>query len=277
MRRPLFVLLLKICRFFIMNRIIIFIAYLLTLSLTTAAQENDSVNITDEKGRKQGPWISSYPNGNARYEGVFKNNHPVGEFKRYFEDGTLMSIMVYSDDGEEVDATIYHPNGFIASKGKYINQEKEGKWSFYSYFYENYLINDEEYRDNKKNGTSVKYYPDTTVFELLNYVDDKKEGDWIQYYPDGKLFLKGSYSNDLLNGLFEVWYENGQKEISGNYKNNFRDGPWMIFSEEGEIKYEINYEMGMTKDKQMDIDHTNLMEKLEKNQDKIADPEKTLR
>ena len=84
--------------------------------------------------------------------------------------------MIYSSDGKEVDATHYHPNGFIASRGKYINQMKEGKWEFFSSFYEGYLISEESYINNKRNGPSFKFYPDSTVFEKVTYVNDKKDG-----------------------------------------------------------------------------------------------------
>ena len=38
------------------------------------------------------------------YDGFFKDDHPVGEFKRYYEDNTLKSVLIYSDDGKEADA-----------------------------------------------------------------------------------------------------------------------------------------------------------------------------
>jgi antitoxin component YwqK of YwqJK toxin-antitoxin module len=250
----------------------VFFSVVLTAQ-TTNTSDTD-INKTDEQGHKQGPWIRKYPDGNVQYEGVFRDDHPVGEFKRYYEDKTLMSLMVYSDDGKEALATIYHPNGFIGSKGRYVNQMKEGKWSFYSYFYEGYLINEEYYQKNKRNGPSVMFYPDSIVFEEVTYVNDRKEGEWFQYYPDGKIFLKSHYSDNMLDGSFEVWYENGQIEIAGNYKENFRDGPWLIYNEDGSLRYKMNYELGVTKDKQMDIDATDLMDRLEKNQGRIQDPEK---
>ncbi len=243
--------------------------------LCAIGQSGEDINITDQTGKKQGLWIKKYPNGNIQYEGIFKNDHPVGEFKRYSEDKRLQSHMIYSSDGKEVDATHYHPNGFIASRGKYINQMKEGKWEFFSSFYEGYLISEESYINNKRNGPSFKFYPDSTVFEKVTYVNDKKEGEWLQNYPNGKQFLRSNYSNNLLEGKFEVWYENGMSEMTGYYSRNFRHGTWQIFNADGTLKYKAEYELGMTKDKQMDIDATELMDRLEKNQGNIPDPEKT--
>ena len=90
------------------------------------------INQTDSKGRKQGHWIKRYPDQTILYEGYFKDDHPVGEFKRYYEDKTLKSVLQFSNNGKEAIAILYHPNGNIASKGKYVNQKKEGKWQFFS-------------------------------------------------------------------------------------------------------------------------------------------------
>jgi len=258
-----------------MNIKIFTIISLLAVSVIAECQSGTGINKTDELGRKQGQWIKKYPHGIIQYEGEFRDDHPVGEFKRYYENNKLQSVLVYSSDGNEADATIYHPNGFIASKGNYINQLKEGKWKFFSASAEGYLINEEEYRENLRNGPSLKFYSDSTVAERLNYVNDKREGEWFQYYNNGKVFLMSFFSGDMLNGKFEVWFENGTIQFSGFYKNNRREGIWYIYDREGSLLYKLEYVEGVTKDRQMDIDVSNLFEDLEKNSGKIADPEKT--
>jgi len=258
-----------------MGHKILLIISLSALSVIASAQARSDTNKTDQMGRKQGLWIKNYPDGNIQYEGAFKDDHPVGEFKRYNEDNTISSVLIYSSDGREADATFYHPNGFIAAKGKYIRQMKEGRWMFFSSFYEGYLISEDFYVNNIRNGPSLQFFPDTTVAEKITYVNGRKEGEWIQYYPDGKVFLRSNYSDDILNGKFEVWYENSQLEISGNYKNNLRNGPWFIYNQDGTLRYKLDYVLGVTKDRQMDIDASNLMDRLEKNRGRIPDPEKT--
>jgi antitoxin component YwqK of YwqJK toxin-antitoxin module len=254
---------------------IITILIMIALSVSAACQTDMDLNKTDAKGRKKGHWIKKNPDGKIQYEGTFKDDHPVGEFKRYFEDNTLKSLLVYSSDGREAYATIYHPNGFIASQGKYINQLKEGKWKFYSQYVNGYLINEEEYSNNTRNGPSLKYFPDSTIAEKLNYTNGIKDREWLQYFANGQVYLKAFYSGGMLNGKFEVWFSDGKQEVSGTYKNNLREGKWLIYKEDGTLQYEINYVSGITNDHQMDIDATNFIDSLEKNKDKIADPEKT--
>jgi Uncharacterized protein conserved in bacteria len=254
---------------------IIAIASLLFIFANVNCQNNSDINKIDQQGRKQGPWVKKDADGIVLYEGTFKDGHPIGEFKRFYSDKTLLSLLVYSSDGRTADATMWYPNAFIASKGKYVDQKKEGMWKFFSSSVNGYLINAESYKGNRRNGLSIKYFPDSTVAEKINYLNDKKEGEWVQYYEGGKLFLKSYYSGDLLNGKFDVWYENGKSQFSGSYRNNMREGKWDIYNKDGSLKYELNYVNGMTNDKQMDIDASDFFDNLEKNKGKIADPEKT--
>jgi antitoxin component YwqK of YwqJK toxin-antitoxin module len=253
---------------------IFLISSFLAISVLAICQTETTLNLTDKQGRKQGHWIKRYPNEAILYDGYFKDDHPVGEFRRYDEDNNLKSILIYSDDGNEATATFYHTNGYISSQGKYINQKKEGKWKFFSEYIDGYLISEDEYSGNLRNGKSLKFYSDSTIAECINYINDVKQGEWVQYYASGAILLKSTYHNDQIHGKFEVWFENGQIEFSGYYKNNVRDGLWHIYNEDGSEKYNLDYVEGKTNDKQMFIDENNYLDSLEKNKDKIADPEK---
>jgi len=253
---------------------IFIIVSFLGLSSIVTCQSVPDVNKTDQQGRKQGHWIKKDPNGIILYDGIFKDDHPVGEFKRYYENGTLISLLIYSDDGNEAIATIYHPNGYISSKGKFISQKKEGKWQFFSANISEYLISEEYYTLNQRNGISLKFYPDSTLLEKVKYINNVKEGEWLQYYPSGKLWVRSNYLNGKVNGKFEVWFENGQVQFSGQYKNDVRDGLWQIYNNDGVLRYKMEYREGFTKDHQMDIDESDFMDSLELNKGNVPDPEK---
>jgi antitoxin component YwqK of YwqJK toxin-antitoxin module len=258
-----------------MNLKIFTIISLLAISSIALCQAGSEINKTDQQGKKQGHWIKKYPNGIVMYNGFFKNDNPVGEFRRFYENNILKSLLVYSEDSKEAMAAIYYSNGFISSKGKYINQLKEGKWQFYSISINGYLICEESYMKNIRNGLSLKFYPDSTIAERLSFVNDVKQGEWIQYYPNGALCLKSSYLNDKVNGKFEVWFENGKMEFSGQYKDDVRDGMWQVYDTDGTLKYTLEYVGGVAKNRQMDIDESEYLDQLEKNKGKIPDPEKT--
>jgi len=258
-----------------MNIKTITIASLLAISVCATSQIETQINRTDQQGKKQGHWIKKYPGETVMYDGFFKDGHPIGEFKRYFENQSLKSILIYSADGRTANATIYHQNGNTSSKGTYVEQMKEGKWQFFSAITNGYLISEEYYSKNLRNGPSLKFYPDSTIAEKLTYLNNVKQGEWIQYYPSGAVCLKSNYLNGKINGKFEVWYENGAIGFSGQYKNDSKDGLWVIFNEEGTVKYKLEYMEGATKDRRMDIDESDFLDSLENNKGKIADPEKT--
>jgi antitoxin component YwqK of YwqJK toxin-antitoxin module len=248
---------------------------LFTLVCTASAQTISDINKTDSLGRKQGPWTKYWPNGNIQYQGLFRDDHPVGSFKRYYSNRVLMSEQEFSEDGREAVTINYHANGYISSKGTYINQMKEGKWSFFSATLEGYLINEEEYSKNMKNGVSIKYYPNGVIAEKLIFVNNVREGEWTQYHSSGNPFIKSTYNQGRLEGKFEVWFENGQIQYSGNYRNNLREGKWLIYNDNGSLKYELNYKDGLAKEKQPDLDFSRLIDSMEQQKDQVNDPEKT--
>lgn len=258
-----------------MNIKICITASLLAFSVYASSQTDTRLNMTDQQGRKQGHWIKKNPDENIMYNGYFKDGHPVGEFKRYYEDKSIRSILIYSDDGRKASATLYHPNGNISTKGTYIDQMKEGRWQFYSAFTNGHLVSEEFYSKNLRNGLSLRFFQDSTIAERITYINDIKEGEWIQYYPSGAVLLKSNYSHGNINGKFEVWFENGTIEYSGQYKNDSRDGLWIIYNEDGTIKYKLEYLAGVTKDSKMQNDESIFLDSLENNKGKIADPEKT--
>jgi antitoxin component YwqK of YwqJK toxin-antitoxin module len=248
---------------------------LLLFHLNAFPQVADNINITDKNGMKQGHWIKKYPNGHIQYNGYFKDNHPVGPFKRYFESDTIQSILIFNPDGKEANATIYHQNGLIASRGKFVNQLKEGKWKFYSERINGYLICDEEYKGNIKNGFSIKYYPDSTIAEKVFYINDQRNGEWVQYFPNRNICLKANYLNGKLQGSYIVYYNNGKPQYIGQYKDDTRNGNWKVYNFDGSLKYSIDYLAGVASDSEMYKKVSEDLDTFEKNKGKIADPEKT--
>lgn len=253
---------------------IIFLVILVT-SAVSGAQTNQPVNQTDKDGRKQGHWIKKYPSGTIMYDGYFKNDKPDGEFKRYYDDGVIMSVMIFSQNGTVAIASLYYRNGFPASGGKYVNQLKEGLWKFYSPTVNGLIVSTDEYSKDKRNGLSVQFYPDSVVAEKTSYKNDRREGQWLKYYPDGTVSFSANCTNGRLNGPFKGFFENGKPEITGSYKDDLKDGLWTIYFNDGRERYKINYTLGIPENRDLDIYETNYLDSLEKNKVTFPDPEKT--
>lgn len=165
-------------------------------------------NQTDSKGRKQGPWTAFYANGQKRYEGQFKNDKCSGEFKYYDEQGHLKAINIFDRSGEKALNKTYAPNGTLVATGYYVNQKKEGEWSYYSH--ENgKLILVEEYKDGKANGTSKLYYDTGMLMMERQMVNDQMEGHAKTYYPSGALKEEGDYLHGNKTGIWKAYNEDG--------------------------------------------------------------------
>jgi len=245
------------------------------LILQFSGMQGQEINRSDPDGKKQGRWIKNYPNGKIMYQGNFINDKPDGEFRRYYEDGTLKSLMVFSNNGSDAETILYYKNGLKASTGRYVNQLKEGTWRFYSFTEKDLLISEADYQADRKNGRMVYYYPDGRVAEQLMYRNDLKHGECLKYYPDGTLTLKTIYENGKINGSFEAFHENGKPEIKGQYKNNLREGLWIIYGKDGSQRFRTNYAAGIPDNRSIDIYESEYMDSLERNKVNIADPEKT--
>ena len=258
-----------------MNIRIATISIFLLIPATGMSQLEQNINQTDMAGRKQGRWIKTYPNGNTMYDGSFRDDNPEGEFKRYYEDNVLKSTLIFSKNGSEAIATLFYSNGLVASIGKYVNQLKEGKWQFFSSSNEGILISEEEFSGDRRNGLSVRYYPDSTVAEKAYYKNDVKHGEWVKYYPDGTLTFKTTCQNGKINGKFEAFFENGNPEFTGQYKDDLREGEWIIYGENGSQRFKTIYTAGIPDNQDIDIYQSDYLDSLEKIKVKIPDPEKT--
>ena len=92
-------------------------------------------NKLDEKGKKQGDWVKTYPNSKSiEFKGQFKDDLKEGEWFEYFESGILSKKLNYKNGkltGEYID---YYNDGRIEEKGQYLNDLKVGIWRVYFYY-----------------------------------------------------------------------------------------------------------------------------------------------
>ena len=244
------------------------IALLLFMPVIASAQ-----NVTDATGKKQGPWVKKYPDGKIMYEGTFKDDKPVGLFKRYSEKGVLQSELTYSDKKDEARAVFFHPDGQKAAEGLYVAKKKEGLWKFYSATQPSYLIGDENYFEDTRHGLARKFYPDSTLAETVTWDFGKKTGEWLQYYPDGKVCLRAEYFDGKLEGPFSYYYPSGKRQYEGRYKDDVRTGDWMILNEDGTLQQVLPYKNGKLTDPKLADKETKLLDDLERNKGKVQIPD----
>ncbi len=234
-----------------------------------------SQNLIDSTGKKQGPWVKNYTNGKIMYEGTFKDDKPVGLFKRYNEKGILQSEMTYADKKDEAQVVFFHPDGQKAGEGTYVARKKEGLWKFFSATRPSYLIGEENYYEDLRHGLARKFYPDSSLAEKVTWDFGKRTGEWLQYYPDGTVCIRAEYFDGKLEGPFSYYYPSGKLHYEGRYKADVRTGDWMILNEDGTLQQVLAYKNGKLADPKLAEKETKFLDDLEKNKGKIEIPDVT--
>jgi len=55
-----------------------------------------------------------------------------------------------------------------------------------------------------------------------SFKDGKKDGRWVSYYPDGRLFYKGTYKDDKKDGPWVGYWIDGT--VWSSFTGTFKDG-----------------------------------------------------
>lgn len=228
------------------------------------------MNQTDANGMRQGLWQKKQANGRLIYEGHFKDDKPVGEWKRYHPGGQLKALIVHS--GDTAHTQLFDVWRKKVAEGNYVGRKKEGVWS---YFKNNVKINEEEFVNGVKHGTARRFYDTGEVMEETGWKNGVKEGDYQVFFRNGDPYMQCKMANNMRNGLCLIYYENGNYELVAEYKNDLRHGEWKYYNEQGEYLYSLFYNEGQILNPHVrdSIDNLKMME-LEKNKGAILDPEK---
>jgi antitoxin component YwqK of YwqJK toxin-antitoxin module len=243
---------------------------LLLVPFLSVAQEN--LNQTDANGLRQGLWKRNYPNGRMMYEGFFTNDKPVGEWKRYHENGALRAILVHSENSDSVSAQLFDIAGKPAAEGTYINEQKAGKWQYFSV---GRKISEEEFDNGVKSGVSRIYYPSGELLEESEWKNDQKEGRYRAFYQTGKPFLECTYENNLRNGFCVTYFPSGAMEVDAFYQNDLPHGEWKYYTENEELRFTLIYDEGALLNPEVLYEQeTKQLDELERKGKSIADPEK---
>jgi len=228
------------------------------------------LNKTDAKGLKTGKWEGRFPGGTLRYEGSFDKNKPVGEWKRYHENGKVKALMSYRPNSERVFATLFDEEGKLYAKGVFEGTLRDSTWNFYA---GELLLKTENYRLGKKEGKATGFYQDGKVMWEKWWKEDLSEGNAIEYDPTGIKRRAIFYREDKKNGPAFFYNENGIKTMEGGYSDDLSDGDWKIFDKDGKLKYQIKYEKGELREQgSLDTLQINEFKKYDRVRGKIPEP-----
>ncbi len=107
-------------------------------------------SVTYNDGKVDGIAFFFYNDNNEtkQAEVIYKDDVIQGVYQEFYQNGAQKATLNYEDGKLDGDAEFYYPSGRIKIKGQYKNNEKKGKWLFYSENGE--IINKEKMKKNKK-------------------------------------------------------------------------------------------------------------------------------
>ena len=193
-------------------------------------------------GHKQGRWIGKYDNGTIRYEGSFSNDKPVGEWKRFHENGKIKAKLFHIPNTDRATAELFDNNGIRYAKGNYKGTLKDSTWN---YFNNLRLVGKENFTDGVKNGQSLTFFENGVAATESNWINGILSGVSRSFYPSGKKKMEVMFRQGKHQGLNLVYYESGITKITGHYDNDQADGSWKFADENGNLKYELKYKAGV--------------------------------
>ena len=137
------------------------------------------------------------------------------------------------------------------AEGIYIDEKRDSIWQFFS-DYDGVLLSEESYKNGRKDGASITFYPGKGPAEIINWIAGVREGSWIQYYTDGSVKMRVTNRNGNKNGLMEVFSETGTLLISGKYVDGDPDGTWLTYDAKGNLlKKEVYYKGAVVSSEEM--------------------------
>lgn len=216
------------------------------ISLILVQVNAQELNKTDSKGRKQGKWIKYYEGTTKkRYVGQFVDDKPFGKFTYYYNSGEPSAVSVFSNNGTITHTKTYHKNGSLMATGKYVNQQKDSVWWYFTEHKE--VLSKENYVNGKLEGEVIVYYPGDPskeklkIYEVSHYKNGIKSGLWQQFHKSGKLKAKGYYKDGYYNGKVFWYYGNGKVELESFYKHTVPHGYWYYFDDQGNMLRKVYY------------------------------------
>ncbi len=135
--------------------------------------------------------------------------------------------------------------GAYTSKGRYIDNQKDGTWIFY--FAENkMLFKVESYKRGMKDGIFLELSKRSTLVSEQYFVNGLADGTHRMFSTSGLPISENNYRLGKLDGIQITYYENTMNKQSEEamYKDGAKDGPSKWYDMQGNLIAEYNYIKG---------------------------------
>lgn len=196
-----------------------------------------------------------YDNGKVSSEGMMVNGKPDGYWKTYYPSGKIKSEG--NRKGSQLDSTwkFYNEEGKVTTEFNYREGKKNGFKKTYD-SKEGFLIQEESYSSDLKQGPTNIYYPSGKIKQVVPFDKNVENGTGYEYAEDGTIITLIDYKagfikkqerinrrdkNNLKQGTWKEFYANGNVKWEGRFLNDKKDGYFKEYSEKGDLLVTTKY------------------------------------
>jgi antitoxin component YwqK of YwqJK toxin-antitoxin module len=191
---------------------------LLILILFSIAVLAQNQNITDANGLKQGKWIltgallnkKEYAADAKVEEGVYLNDKKDGVWITYYPNGKVKNKITYINNSPKGYYITYFENGFPEEEGTWELNKNIGNFIRY---YSNGNVRQEFNFDNsgKRVGEQKYYWENGNIMIEGTWVNGQESGKLIEYHSDGSIKYLKNFDNGKLDTLNIETFKQGEK------------------------------------------------------------------
>lgn len=117
--------------------------------------------------------------------------------KKYYEDGSLLSEVIYVHGKKEGLAKNFSQSGKVLVEIQFKKDLKEGVAK--KYYPTGRLERETEYQEGKKSGDRKSYFKNGNISSTRSYLNDWPGNDLMEYYKSGKLIESSPFSYEIIN------------------------------------------------------------------------------
>ncbi|MBL7883129.1 MAG: toxin-antitoxin system YwqK family antitoxin [Bacteroidia bacterium] len=172
--------------------ILLFVTCKIAIAQSFVLNGKDTINFTDVQGKRQGKWKifnsmlnkPCYADDQVVEEGKYVDSKKTGQWKEYYCNKNVKSIITYENNRPNGYAKMYHDNGKI---------KEEGNW-----------------KNNRWVGEYKLYYENGQVQQQFNFnPSGKREGKQTYFHENGQVMIEGDWAEGKESGVLKEYYENG--------------------------------------------------------------------
>ncbi len=145
-----------------------------------------------EGGKPHGEWIWYYPNGQVLREEYYRRGLEDGEMIEYDSTGNIIARGSYIDGLQDGEWVYYE--GDYKREGSYVEGMMHGEWTG-TYLSNGKLAYKGKYVEDEPDGKHVWYYDNGRKMLEGKYVMGKKQGDWKRYDRQGNVIFSITYKD----------------------------------------------------------------------------------